>query len=228
MNPMTPACELMLQANFGGYTAWRSAFTQSIAAMADKPGKVMMCFDNELGKVVNRISEPGVSESAELLDEGDAALLSIESISLPASAQATSTLSAAVDRIVDQIDWTAVYARYQAAVNAASEPYALTIDDAELARSSGDTAVFDVRRAGVYAQARQLIAGAQWRDPADVTLWLSAMAASDKVLVYCVHGHEVSRAVALRLRAGGVQASFLAGGIESWASAGKPVAAKPS
>jgi Fe-Mn family superoxide dismutase len=35
-----------------------------------------------------------------------------------------------------------------------------------------------------------------------------------KVIVYCVYGHEVGRAAALRLRARGVDAHFLRGGID--------------
>jgi Fe-Mn family superoxide dismutase len=43
------------------------------------------------------------------------------------------------------------------------------------------------------------------------------------VVVYCVHGHEVSRATALRLRAAGLDARFLRGGIAAWEAAGLPL-----
>lgn len=65
-----------------------------------------------------------------------------------------------------------------------------------------------------------MIPGAHWRDPARVEQW-----AAD-VLVYCIHGHEVGRATALRLRAAGRRARFLRGGIDDWKSAGRPVADK--
>jgi superoxide dismutase, Fe-Mn family len=42
-----------------------------------------------------------------------------------------------------------------------------------------------------------------------------------------VHGHEVSRATALRLRAAGLNARYLRGGIDSWQAAGRPIVDKP-
>jgi carboxylate-amine ligase len=41
------------------------------------------------------------------------------------------------------------------------------------------------------------------------------------VLVYCVHGHAVSRGVLLQLRAAGIDARFLRGGIEGWQASGR-------
>ena len=86
--------------------------------------------------------------------------------------------------------------------------------------------LIDVRRAGVYAQAATRIPGAQWRDPAAVAAWAAELPVDREVLVYCVYGHEVGRSTALRLRAAGVNARFLEGGIDGWQSAGRPVAAK--
>ena len=48
------------------------------------------------------------------------------------------------------------------------------------------------------------------------------------VIVYCVHGHEVSRSVALQLRAAGLDARFLRDGIEGWQAAGRPLQTKES
>ncbi len=88
--------------------------------------------------------------------------------------------------------------------------------------------LLDVRRAGVYEQAGQLIAGARWRDPAQVAQWATDVDRDLEVVVYCVYGHEVSRATALRLRAAGLRARFLRGGIDGWKSAGRPLADKPA
>jgi Fe-Mn family superoxide dismutase len=44
--------------------------------------------------------------------------------------------------------------------------------------------------------------------------------------VYCVHGHEVSQSVALALRAHGLDARFVAGGIEACRAAGVTFEAK--
>jgi Fe-Mn family superoxide dismutase len=48
------------------------------------------------------------------------------------------------------------------------------------------------------------------------------------VVVYCVFGHEVGRSTALRLRAAGLNARYLRGGIDGWQAAGRPLANKPA
>ena len=47
-----------------------------------------------------------------------------------------------------------------------------------------------------------------------------------EVVVYCVYGHEVGRATALRLRAAGLKARYLRGGIDGWQAAGRPLTAR--
>jgi len=86
--------------------------------------------------------------------------------------------------------------------------------------------LLDVRRAGVYEKAQTMIAEASWRDPAQVALWSRTLDPAQEVVVYCVYGHEVGRATALRLRAAGLNAHFLRGGIDAWQAAGRPVKAK--
>ena len=81
--------------------------------------------------------------------------------------------------------------------------------------------LLDVRRAGVYEQAATMIPGARWRDPAHVADWSRELPADSELTVYCVYGHEVGRATALRLRAAGVNARYLRGGIDGWQAAGR-------
>lgn len=83
--------------------------------------------------------------------------------------------------------------------------------------------LLDVRRAAVYAQSDVMAAGATWQDPARVDDWAAQLPPGEPVVVYCVHGHEVSRTCALRLRAAGVDARFLIGGLEGWRADGRPV-----
>jgi Fe-Mn family superoxide dismutase len=120
-----------------------------------------------------------------------------------------------VDAFMDNIDWAKVYERYQAAVHSASEPIGAAHADV-----AGAT-LLDVRRAGEYEQATTMIPGARWCDPARVADWASELPADHEVIVYCVYGHEVGRATAMRLRAAGVNARYLRGGIDGWPTAGQ-------
>lgn len=108
----------------------------------------------------------------------------------------------------------------QQAVQAASEAFGAGLDEI------GDALVLDVRRAGVFDQARTMIPGARWCDPATVSTWAAELPAGRSVVVYCVYGHEVSRVTAMQLRAAGWNARYLRGGMDGWRAAGGPVAHK--
>lgn len=70
------------------------------------------------------------------------------------------------------------------------------------------------------------VEAAQWRDPGRVEDRSAQLPKSEPVVVYCVYGHEVGRSTAMRLRAAGVDARLLRGGIDGWQSAGRPLAAR--
>ena len=78
----------------------------------------------------------------------------------------------------------------------------------------------------MFEQAQIMLPGACWRDPAKVADWAAELPADSEVLVYCIYGHEVGRSTAMKLRSLGIKASYLPGGIDAWAAAGKPVQAK--
>jgi rhodanese-related sulfurtransferase len=82
--------------------------------------------------------------------------------------------------------------------------------------------VIDVRRNERFLEAPDLLRGALRRDPARVEEWRKSLPAEAEVVVYCVHGHEVSQGAAKALGA-----SYLEGGIEGWRAAGGELTAKP-
>ena len=125
-----------------------------------------------------------------------------------------------VDAFMDNIDWANVYSRYQRAVHSASEAFGAAHDDVD------GSLVLDVRRAGVFEKAAAMIPGARWCDPVGVGKWWSEIPTDRDVIVYCVYGHEVGRATAMRLRAAGVKARYLRGGIDAWQTAGRTLKPK--
>lgn len=86
--------------------------------------------------------------------------------------------------------------------------------------------VIDVRRTPAFEQDNQMIAGATWRDPFAVEAWQAYIPRHREVVVYCVHGHEVSQNACSALRALGIRTSFLEGGIGAWREGGGPLLAK--
>jgi rhodanese-related sulfurtransferase len=82
--------------------------------------------------------------------------------------------------------------------------------------------VIDVRRGPAFLGAPDLVRGALRRDPLRIADWGRTLPKGADVVVYCVHGHEVSQDAAKALGA-----RFLEGGIEAWRAAGGELAGKP-
>ena len=88
--------------------------------------------------------------------------------------------------------------------------------------------LIDVRREPAFIASGEMIGGALRRDPERIGEWTKSLPAASSVVVYCVHGHEVSQNAAASLAAAGVQASYLEGGLEEgWKAAGGPLDHKP-
>ena len=82
--------------------------------------------------------------------------------------------------------------------------------------------VIDVRKGPTFLGAPDLIRGALRRDPSRVADWGKSLPSDADVVVYCVHGHEVSQNAAKALGA-----SYLDGGLEAWREAGGELFGKP-
>ncbi|HYI87049.1 MAG TPA: chromate resistance protein ChrB domain-containing protein [Burkholderiales bacterium] len=88
--------------------------------------------------------------------------------------------------------------------------------------SSAPPLVIDVRRNERFFEAKDLIRGALRRDPATVADWSKTLPRTANIVVYCVHGHEVSQNAAKALGA-----KYLEGGIEAWREMGGDLSSKP-
>lgn len=86
--------------------------------------------------------------------------------------------------------------------------------------------VVDVRKPPAFDADPLVIAAAIRRGHDTVAHWAAALPAGREVVVYCVHGHEVSQGAARALAGCGVNARYLEGGIEGWKAAGAPTVRK--
>ena len=208
-NTMNPAMELALSANFGSLAGWRTDALSLLRRACAHGAEVRLQFNREKGSL-----------SHALLPAPDHSNLS--------ASQAAVTLftltikpEGSIEEALDGVDWAAVYALYQSAVHDASEGHAAQQNELDAAT------LLDVRRAGMFEKAHTMIPRAQWRDPALVSHWAQALPHDEPVIVYCIYGHEVGRSTALRLRAAGVNARYLLGGIDAWQTAGLPLVDRP-
>ncbi len=213
---MEPAAKLMLEASFGSIERWREEFIAMGKALGGGSGWVLLVFQPREGTLVNQWAADHTHALA-----GGVPILALDMYEHAYHMDFGAAAGAYVDAFMGNIDWAAVYGRYQRAVHTAGEPFGANQDQL------GDALVFDVRRAGVFEKARTMIPGARWCDPAQVPTWATELPTDRELLVYCVYGHEVSRVTALRLQAAGFKARYLVGGIDAWQAAGRPLVDKP-
>ena len=90
--------------------------------------------------------------------------------------------------------------------------------------TAGAPMLVDVRRRPVYDADDRLLPAAVWRDHMAVDDWV--LPAGTEVVAYCAHGHNVSQLAVSRLRARGIAARTLDGGIEGWRRTGGPTILK--
>ena len=89
-----------------------------------------------------------------------------------------------------------------------------------LAGSARWPQVVDVRKSPAWNASPHRIAGALRCAPDAIDTVRAGLDVTRPVICVCVHGHEVSQGAAARLRALGLDARFLEGGIEAWLAAG--------
>lgn len=79
--------------------------------------------------------------------------------------------------------------------------------------------VIDVRRRSAFLESEAMLSGALRRDPEQVSAWAKSLPRASCVVVYCVHGREVSQGAAIALSETGIAARYLDGGLEGWKTA---------
>ncbi len=92
--------------------------------------------------------------------------------------------------------------------------------------SASAPTVIDVRKPPAFDADDRMLAGAIRRLPAEVDESRSRIATGRAVVVYCVHGKEVSQDAAATLRAAGIDARYLEGGLAAWWEEGMPTRKK--
>jgi len=98
-----------------------------------------------------------------------------------------------------------------------------TIKPETLKTELADKLILDVRRADDRNASGEQLAGANWKDPTQITEWADSLPKDQEIILYCVRGGSVSNSVVDALQAKGLNARFIEGGIEGWKAAGGEV-----
>ena len=85
--------------------------------------------------------------------------------------------------------------------------------------ATGEAAIIDIRKDAARNRSGITMAGCSHRRPFSADCWWRDHV-GQRVVVFCVHGHEVSQAVSGFLRDQGIDCRYLEGGFEAWIDAG--------
>lgn len=212
---MVPAMALALNANFGSVARWRDEFVAMGKALGGGSGWVLLVFQPRDGSLVNQWAADHTHAVA-----GGIPLLAMDMYEHAYHMDFGAAAGQYVDAFMENILWSAVYERYQHAVHNASEACGASHAEVEGA------VLLDVRREGVFKAAPTRLPGSQWCDPATVSSWAQTLPKDKAIVVYCIYGHEVGRSTAMRLRAAGLNARYMRGGLDGWQAAGLPMEPK--
>ncbi|WP_088140529.1 Fe-Mn family superoxide dismutase [Achromobacter xylosoxidans] len=207
-----------IERDFGSFENWLAEFTSLAKAMGGGSGWAILAWSAREARLLNHWA----GDHTQLL-AGASMLLALDMYEHAYHMDFGAKASAYVDAFMTQIHWEVVASAYACAIGAASA--GLGIHPREAA-SESRAVMLDVRRRPVFELAHEQIPGSDWRDPALASTWQHELEEARPVVVYCAKGHEVSQGLALTLRANGVGAQFLIGGIEAWREAGLPLAGK--
>ena len=215
-NGVLPSCGLSiaLTRDFGSVEAWRSQFTGLAKAMGGGSGWALLSWSSRESRLIYHWA----ADHTHLL-AGATPVLALDMYEHAYHLDFGAKAGAYVDAFMANIHWDKVYKRYGAAVEA--DALAFGIDTG--AALAGAAGAWDVRREEDYLQSPQVIAGASWRDPSRVLEWSQELDASKPVLLYCLRGKDIGRSTVLALRARGIDARYIVGGIEAWQAAGLPL-----
>lgn len=207
---------IAVERDFGAVDRWRMEFTALAKAMGGGSGWALLTWSAREGRLLNQWA----ADHTHLL-AGATPILALDMYEHAYHMDFGAKAAAYVDAFMKNVKWEAVYQRFSAAVAA---------DSATLQAAASEVAaanqLIDVRRAQAYAAAPDQLSGARWRNPAQLGDWCRELDPSKPVLVYCVHGHDVSRSATLALRARGFDARFVAGGLEACRAAGAALTSK--
>ena len=87
--------------------------------------------------------------------------------------------------------------------------------------------VLDARPRHHISRTVDLMDGAIWRDPDRVETWIEELSPDRPVAAYCAYGFHVGCNITQALRARGLDARYVRGGLSAWYAAGGARAMRP-
>lgn len=209
----------LLQA-FGSVANWQAEFVQQATLARDMEGWIVLAWCERFKRLMNISTQDG-----SLALCGTVPILALDLRERVYSPDFGTDQRSYTNAYIRSIHWGRIAEGLRAARGAGSDNQQahndgeqITIAELKSLMESKDDAllVLDVRHDDDRERYTARIAKTDWRDSFCVSEWVNNLPKDKLVVVYCMYGFWVSQKVAEELRAEGVDARSLTGGITAW------------
>jgi len=225
----TEAMSAILTRDFGSVMRWKDEFVAMGNALAGGSGWVVLVYLPRVHRLVNQYA----TEHSEAV-AGGIPILALDMYEHAYHLDYGSNAKAYVDIFIRNIDWKALYARYEEAAKVEGLPRleqpefgdlpAVGVEEVKAMLDAGERVqVVDARPRACVSWTQEVMQGATWRDPERVQEWVGELSKSDPVVVFCAYGFHVGCKTAIKLRDLGFDAKFMQGGHSAWKAIGGSV-----
>ena len=220
------AMEEVLARDFGAANRWRDEFVAMGNALAGGSGWVLLVYLPRDRRLVNQYATEHSQAVA-----GGIPILALDMYEHAYHIDFGANAKAYIDTFMRNLDWKALYERYQDAIKVnPPRPLAqpefgdlpgLGVEEVKSMLDAGKPVqVVDARPRHFVSRQQDIMQGATWRDPERVKEWAGELSKSDPVVVFCAYGFHVGCKTAIALRDLGFDAKFMKGGHSAWKAMG--------
>lgn len=203
--------------HFGSFERWSAEFTAMGRALGGGSGWVVLTRSPRDGSLANVWAADHTQAMA-----GGMPVLALDMYEHAYHLDFGANAAAYVEAFMANLHWPRIAARF---AGAAEQPASPLIDPVAARRrldSEPELVVIDARLADDAAAVPMRLPGARRAPPDRVDLVAASLPPGSKALVYCAWGFEIGGDCAARLRARGIDAVAIAGGIGAWRADGLP------
>ena len=215
-----------LSSAFGDVSNWQAEFVMMAASQNDAPGWVVLAWCERFGRLQNVASRDG-----RLALGGSTPILAMDLRSHVYASDFGDDQLVYINTYLQNIHWERVAETLDAVRQPSNQGEQQSVSSEQISvselqkmmESEADAPlVLDIRHDDDCVRYTSRIADTDWRDSFKVADWVGEMPKDKPVVVYCMYGFWVSQKVAEELRAEGIDARSLQGGVTAWRAMGLP------
>ena len=224
--------ELMANAiarDFGSVARWRQEFVALASSLAGDSGWVLLSYLPRDARLINHFGSDHSQTIA-----GAISILALDMYEHAYHLEFGANATAYIAAFMRNIEWGAVEARYQDAIEVKpprqleqkqfADVPRVTVEEVRTMLNSGETVqIIDTRPKHYATKAQDIMEGAVWRDPERVDEWIGELSKTEPVVTFCVYGFHIGCETAATLRKAGFDARYMAGGHSAWKAIKGPV-----